>query len=92
MERAIDIAQGQATANNVPLNLEDAIEIAASTSPDAKPPRSQAVQKRRRGANCPVIGSSLVANGDQMYAPYLQRPQPLTDDLLAERRMMLWRK
>ena len=43
----------------------------------------------RKGARCPLHGRSLVASGDQMYAPYLQRPEPLTDDLILERRMML---
>ncbi|CAB9500342.1 Rab3 GTPase-activating protein catalytic subunit [Seminavis robusta] len=47
--------------------------------------------KARKGARCPVPGSSLVANGDQMYAPYLQRPYPLTDDVIAERHLMLSR-
>ena len=43
----------------------------------------------RRGARCPVLGATLIASGDQLYAPYLQRPFPLTDDLILERRMML---
>lgn len=43
----------------------------------------------RKGARCPVFGVSLVASGDQVYAPYLQRPFPLTDDVIAERRLLL---
>lgn len=43
----------------------------------------------RQGARCPVHGATLAANGNQLYAPYLQRPYPLTDDLILERRMML---
>ena len=43
----------------------------------------------RKGARCPIHGCSLVASGDQVYAPYLQRPEPLTDDIILERRMML---
>jgi Rab3 GTPase-activating protein catalytic subunit len=45
----------------------------------------------RRGARCPVQGTSL-ANGDQLWAPYLQRPAPLTDDVISERRTMLLRQ
>ena len=45
----------------------------------------------RKGARCPVPGSSLVQTGDQLHAPYFQRPYPLTDDVIAERRMMLSR-
>ena len=43
----------------------------------------------RKGARCPVHGCSLVASGDQLFAPYFLRPQPLTDDLILERRSML---
>ena len=43
----------------------------------------------REGARCPVQGCSLISTGDQVYAPYLQRAMPLTDDLLIERREML---
>ena len=43
----------------------------------------------RKGARCPLHGRSLVASGDQMYSPYLQRPEPLTDDIILERRVML---
>lgn len=46
-------------------------------------------QAARKGARCPVPGCSLVTNGDQLYAPYLQRPYPLTDDVIAERHTML---
>ena len=45
----------------------------------------------RRGARCPVPGCRLVQTDHQLYAPYLQRPYPLTDDVIAERRMMLSR-
>ena len=43
----------------------------------------------RPGARCPVHGISAGHNGDQLYAPYLQRPYPLTDDIVLERRLML---
>jgi Rab3 GTPase-activating protein catalytic subunit len=46
----------------------------------------------RRGARCPVQGVFLSATGDQLYAPYLQRPFPLTDDIIAERRLVLSRQ
>ena len=45
--------------------------------------------QRRPGARCPVQGVTLGTSGDQLYAPYLQRPFPLTDDLVLERRVML---
>ena len=43
----------------------------------------------RRGARCPVLGVNLIDTGDQLYAPYLRRPIPWTDDVLLERRSML---
>jgi Rab3 GTPase-activating protein catalytic subunit len=42
----------------------------------------------RKGARCPVQGASLT-NGEQVYAPYLRRPFPLTDDIIIQRRLML---
>lgn len=48
-------------------------------------------QEERKGARYPIMGSNLVATGEQLFAPYLQRPYPLTDDVVAERRMMLAR-
>lgn len=45
--------------------------------------------KRRPGARCPVHQVTLKGTGDQLYAPYLQRPAPLTDDLVMERKHML---
>ena len=42
----------------------------------------------RKGARCPVQGATL-HNGEQVYAPYLRRPYPLTDDVIFQRRMML---
>lgn len=45
--------------------------------------------QRRRGARCPVYGVSLVASHDQLYAPYLQRSAPVTDDTILERSFML---
>lgn len=44
---------------------------------------------RRPGARCPVQGLALQGTGDQLFAPYLQRSPPLTDDLVLERRVML---
>ena len=46
---------------------------------------------QRKGARCPVQGAVL-KNGEQVYAPYLRRPSPLTDDLVIQRRMMLARQ
>ena len=43
-------------------------------------------------ARCPIQGAQLLATGDQMYAPYLQRPFPSTDDVMAERRLVLLRQ
>jgi hypothetical protein len=45
--------------------------------------------KRRPGARCPVVNACLTLSGDQLYAPYLQRPCPVTDDVALERRIML---
>mmetsp|Transcript_18427 Transcript_18427/g.29703 ORF Transcript_18427/g.29703 Transcript_18427/m.29703 type:complete len:1511 (+) Transcript_18427:284-4816(+) len=45
--------------------------------------------KRRPGARCPVHNAALSLTGDQLYAPYLQRPYPITDDVALERRIML---
>ena len=46
-------------------------------------------RQSRRGARCPVQGVGLLASGDQLYAPYLQRPEPLTEYALMRRRTML---
>ncbi len=45
--------------------------------------------KLRPGARCPVSNSAIASTGDQLYAPYLQRPLPLTDDIALQRRVML---
>jgi len=45
--------------------------------------------KRRPGARCPVQQVTLSGTGDQLYAPYIQRPCPLTDDMVMERKFML---
>lgn len=45
--------------------------------------------KRRPGARCPVQQVTLNGTGDQLYAPYIQRPCPMTDDLVLERKYML---
>eukprot|EP00536_Pseudo-nitzschia_multiseries_P012324 jgi/Psemu1/208354/e_gw1.466.49.1 len=44
---------------------------------------------RRPGARCPVADMAINSTGDQLYAPYLQRPHPLTDDVALQRRIML---
>jgi len=44
---------------------------------------------KREGARCPVMGVQLCASGDQLYAPFLQRPDPITDKLILERRNLL---
>ena len=46
----------------------------------------------RRGARCPVQGVTLVESDDQLYAPYLLRPYPLTEDIIAERKILLARQ
>lgn len=43
----------------------------------------------RQGARCPVLGVNLIQTGDQLYAPYLRRPIPWTDDVILERQNML---
>ena len=45
-------------------------------------------RQSRQGARCPVHGIQLIASGDQLYAPYLQRPPPITDEILQERRRL----
>jgi len=45
--------------------------------------------QRRPGARCPVADMAIYSTGDQLYAPYLQRPHPLTDDVALQRRIML---
>ena len=62
----------------------DAIDSDLFSSP------SKAAQ--RVGARCPIQGFYLTDSGDQMYAPYLQRPYPLTDDVVAERLLILSRQ
>lgn len=46
----------------------------------------------RKGARFPVMGASLTKTGDQLFAPYLQRPVPLTDDVITQRRSMMERQ
>lgn len=46
---------------------------------------------RRPGARCPIHEVTYGPERNQLYAPYLQRPYPLTDDVVRERRMMLER-
>ena len=46
----------------------------------------------RKGARCPVMGASLIKTGDQVYAPYLKRAFPLTDDIVAQRQDMMRRQ
>eukprot|EP00546_Thalassionema_frauenfeldii_P020752 CAMPEP_0178896490 /NCGR_PEP_ID=MMETSP0786-20121207/1205_1 /TAXON_ID=186022 /ORGANISM="Thalassionema frauenfeldii, Strain CCMP 1798" /LENGTH=820 /DNA_ID=CAMNT_0020566905 /DNA_START=342 /DNA_END=2804 /DNA_ORIENTATION=- len=46
-------------------------------------------QINRLGARCPVFGKTLADTGDQIYAPYLLRPFPWTDDSILERKFML---
>ena len=63
-------------------------------------PVESMLSSQRRGARCPVEGQFMVGNGGnsdvwgsegrhQVYAPYLQRPSPLTDDMVAERQELL---
>jgi Rab3 GTPase-activating protein catalytic subunit len=46
---------------------------------------------RRPGARCPIHEVTYGPEHNQLYAPYLLRPYPLTDDVVRERRMMLER-
>ena len=43
----------------------------------------------RKGVRCPVHGVSLIKTGDQLYAPYLQRTEPMSRDELIQRRALL---
>ena len=43
----------------------------------------------RKGVRCPVHGLSLIKTGDQLYAPYLQRTEPMSRDELIQRRALL---
>ena len=43
----------------------------------------------RKGVRCPVHGVSLIKTGDQLYAPYLQRTEPMSRDELTQRRALL---
>eukprot|EP00980_Cylindrotheca_fusiformis_P003213 scaffold732_cov114-Cylindrotheca_fusiformis.AAC.1 len=45
--------------------------------------------RRRPGARCPVHGMLIEESRDQLFAPYFQRPCPLTDDVVLERKVML---
>jgi Rab3 GTPase-activating protein catalytic subunit len=42
----------------------------------------------RKGARCPIHGAASCETGAQLYTPYLQRAMPLTDDVLAERKLV----
>jgi Rab3 GTPase-activating protein catalytic subunit len=78
------------TKSNLSQDFYDADETEHALSraiPQALYPRLQ-----RHGARCPVQGAFLCETGDQLYAPYLQRPFPLTDDVIAERRLVLSRQ
>jgi len=43
----------------------------------------------RHGARCPVYGINLIASSDALFAPYLQRPPPITDEVTCQRRYLL---
>lgn len=43
----------------------------------------------RTGARCPVPNATLKSNGAQVFAPFLQRSVPLTDDVIAARRLLI---
>ena len=49
-------------------------------------------RQQRRGARCPVNNVNLIASGDQLFAPYLQRPLPLTEDVMVQRKLMMMRQ
>jgi hypothetical protein len=48
-----------------------------------------ATNGKREGARCPIEGFLLRSTGEQLYAPYLQRAYPLTDDVITERKLMI---
>ena len=93
-DEAIDEC-GSTGSDSMSLEFFDAEECAVSVFPGQASLFMQNVTTtvvhriERKGARCPLHGRSLVASGDQMYAPYLQRPEPLTDDIILERRRML---
>mgnify|MGYP005847302801 CR=1 FL=1 len=75
-----------------PLSEDDLItdeDVAIAAAAKRNMGISQQSNQVRRGARCPIPGCNLVATGDVLYAPFLQRPYPLTDDVIAERRKML---
>lgn len=47
------------------------------------------LMRDRPGARQPVQGHFIKQSGLQVFAPYLQRAYPLTDDIVAQRRFML---
>ena len=52
-------------------------------------PYSISLPNQRQGAHCPVHHITLVNTNDQLYAPYLLRPLPITSDVLFQRKIML---
>jgi len=70
---------------------DEAAAIAAAAQRSMEEHRQSHQQQARKGARCWVPGSRLVQTGAELHAPYLQRPYPLTDDVIAERYDMLTR-
>lgn len=80
----------ETTQNNA---LKNAINFSSTDDLSGMEPQLNITENLvRKGARCPILGTSLIASGDEMYAPYLQRPFPLTDDVVAERWLMLSRQ
>lgn len=87
--------EGSTGSDSVSVEFFDAEECGTSVFSSGQPLFTRNVTTTvvhridRKGARCPLHGRSLVASGDQMYSPYLQRQEPLTDDIILERRVML---
>jgi Rab3 GTPase-activating protein catalytic subunit len=75
--------------NTTGLDFHDAIECGSLS--EFSHTGDPNITLMRQGARCPVMGVSLLANGAQLYAPYLLRPVPLTDDMILERQQILSR-
>eukprot|EP00594_Rhizosolenia_setigera_P005743 CAMPEP_0178940516 /NCGR_PEP_ID=MMETSP0789-20121207/856_1 /TAXON_ID=3005 /ORGANISM="Rhizosolenia setigera, Strain CCMP 1694" /LENGTH=1052 /DNA_ID=CAMNT_0020619571 /DNA_START=494 /DNA_END=3652 /DNA_ORIENTATION=+ len=65
---------------------EDNAALLSTSNPRIK------INDSRRGQRCPVRHVNLVETGDQLFAPYLQRPLPLTVDVVTQRKLMMMRQ
>ena len=97
-EEAQSVPQSVCNANGFDLNIRDtvdgddfydALDGDPCGSDESHHPYQRPRDSTRSGARCPVEGKRLMASKEQLYAPYLQRDVPLTDDLILERKKML---